>query len=489
MPPTKAKAVKPRRAITISPRVVMSDEAPRIDRHELSRPALPPGVYGRGKTGMALDDAAWGGSNGFGYLNAAAPFGLYFPGYPYLAELSQLSEYRAPTEAIARLMTRRWIEFGSKGTGDKAEKIKQIHDDFENFGLQDIFRVALEKDGYFGRAQIFIDIKGMDAFQDKPLRLDSSGVPKGSLRNFKVIEPMWTTPIVWNSNRPKRPDFYKPTRWMVLGEPTDSSRLMTIVSREVPDLLKPAYNFGGLSLSQLIQPYVNRWLETVSSVNRLISTFSIVNFKSDMGQVLEGGDDSNIIRRAQLFTKTRNNQGVFLTDKEREDLDILNVTLAGLAELQAQAQEHMAAPTKLPLVYLTGITPDGLNASSQDEIEVCHEWIHSGQEATCTAHVRRALDVVQLSRFGSIDPDITFTWRGLKEETGEAAARIRKDAGAAGVAYITAGVIDAQEERQRIANDPTSGYNNLDLSKEITPPDDLTGDDDGDDKGSDSDND
>lgn len=464
---------KPRKPMRVSATAMITASAPFHQQlnpvRELRVPELPASVWGR-KRSMAMDDSGWGGFSG-NYLNTGlAPFGLFFPGYPYLAELSQLAEYRAPTEAIARLMTRRWIEFGTKGTGDKKDKIKQIQDEFDRFGIQDICRIALEKDGYFGRAQIAVNIKRQDRFRDKPLMVEPGAFDKGDLIGFKVIEPMWTTPIVWNSIDPFSFDFYRPDRWMVLGKETHASRLMTLISREVPDLIKPAYNFSGLSLSQLIQPYVNRWLRAAEAVNRLITNFSIVTLKTELGDMLAGGDGSSQMNRARLFTQQRDNQGLFLTDKEREDLDILSVTLAGLSELQAQSQEHMAAPVKLPLVYLTGITPAGLGASSEGEIEVCHEWIHGGQEAILNPHVRKMLNLVQLNRWGSIDPDITYVWRSLNEVTGEAAARMRKDAADAGNAYIQAGVIVAQEERERIANDPTSGYNNLDTNKEIVPP-------------------
>ncbi|WP_198327721.1 hypothetical protein [Mesorhizobium sp. WSM1497] len=35
--------------------------------------------------------------------------------------------------------------------------------------------------------------------------------------------------------------------------------------------MKPTYSFGGLSLSQMVKPYVDNWLETRQSVNDIIS--------------------------------------------------------------------------------------------------------------------------------------------------------------------------------------------------------------------------
>lgn len=414
---------------------------------------------------MAMDDS---GQFPFaGFLNSVAGmgmFGLYFPGYPYLAELAQRSEFRQPTETTAKEMTRKWIALKSKSKADKSEQISQLEDDLREFKVQSLFRKAMEFDGFYGLGFIYVEIKNQLA--SDPLTIDAKGkggVVKDSLVGFTNIEPIWTTPLVWNSIDPTRADFYKPTAWMVLGKRTDSTRLLRFVSREVPDIIKPAYNFGGISLTQLIQPYVDRWLRTVDGVNRLINNFSIINLQTELDAILEGkeGGANDLKTRMQLFTRVRDNQGVFATNKTTEGLEQIAVPLSGLSELQAQAQEHMAAPTHLPLVVLTGITPAGLNASSDSEIEVFHDWINSVQEHVFTDNLTKVLHILQLNRFGKIDDDIIFDYVQLKQLTGEALARVKKTQSEMDAAYIDAGVVTAEEVRKKVATDPDSGYNNL----------------------------
>jgi phage-related protein (TIGR01555 family) len=474
---TAAPTTPPRKPLQMSDVLVPERKAQPGDddfyRRKLTLPKLPKGVtlpaaVERNKMAMdagvtAFDD----GSGGFGFLNSQMPggigqFGLYFPGYPYLAELAQRTEYRQPVETVAKEMTRKWIVLKSKGSGDKTKRIEELTQDFEDFKLQAIFRKAIEHDGFYGLGHVFMDFDGATGTDHGvPLEIDKNTIPKGSLRGFLNIEPMWTTPLVWNSTDPTAPNFYKPDSWMVLGRETHQSRMLRFVSREVPDIIKPAYNFGGISLSQLIDPYVARWLRTVGGVNQLINNFSILNLRADLSSLLSGGPSTELTKRMQFFTITRDNQGFFMSDKENEELTQLAVPLSGLSELQAQAQEHMAAPTHLPLVVLTGITPSGLNASSEEEIEVFHDWNHAMQEAVFTDNLKKTLHILQLNRYGDVDDDIVTDFVPLKELVGEAAARVRKMASEAGVAYIDAGVIDASEERQRLMSDPESGYNNL----------------------------
>ncbi|WP_163489245.1 anti-CBASS protein Acb1 family protein, partial [Klebsiella pneumoniae] len=81
--------------------------------------------------------------------------------------------------------------------------------------------------------------------------------------------------------------------------------------------------------------------------------------------------------------------------------------------LQAQTQEHMAAVSGVPLIKLLGISPAGLNASSEGEIRTFYDSIHSFQERFYGPHLRTVIDIVQLNEFGDVDPDIGYEFEPL----------------------------------------------------------------------------
>lgn len=433
-----------------------AQELPQEFRREFTIPQLPPGVLPKGAN-SALDSAiptlTWL-NNQSGYC------GLGFPGYTYLAELSQRSEFQAPTETIAGELTRTWIDL--QGADDK--KLKELKTATETFNVRGLLRRMSELDGFFGRGQIYVGIKGQESDQRRqlPLLYGPENIAKGSLRILKAIEPVWTTPYMYNAIDPTQEDFYKPRAWYVLGKKTDASRLLTFVGRPLPDILKPAYNFGGLSLSQLVEPYVNRWLKTVDSVNRLISNFSISGIKTNMMAALDGGDTGDqLIRRAQLYSSMRDNRGVMLLDKESEDFFQYNTPLSGLPDLQAQAQEHMAAPTHIPLIKLTGITPSGLNASSEGELTVFYEFCNATRQNFYDPHLKNILKILQCHLWGEIDEDITYSWCALDEPSQKELAKMRADDAQAAGTYLDKGVITEDDQRVRLINDPNSGYNFL----------------------------
>lgn len=442
---------------------------PTVQQYDypIKAPTLYPGVAPDGVTPpvMALD------ASFYDFANQAFPGGG-FPGFQALAQLATRAEYRAFAQAMSTELTREWIEFTSKEDDDTgtAEKIKQIEDEFKRLNVRGVFQKAAEHDCFFGRGQIFIDIDG--AKRDKPLILDPRTVKQGTLKRIVPVEAVWTTPAAFNALDPAAPDFYKPPSWFMLGQHVHSSRLLTIVTRELPDTLKPAFNFAGMSLSQLAQPYVDNWLRTRQSVADLINNFSITALATSMDQILQGESGSELFARADFFTAMRSNKGLMLLDKEREELVQLNTPLSGLHELQAQSQEHMCSVTRMPAIVLTGISPSGLNASSDGEIRVFYDWISAQQEAYWRHPLEIILKVVQLSLFGEIDPDIGFDFVSLHQMTPKEQSDIRAQDANSAVALINAGVIDPSEERERIARDPNSAYAGLDTSVEIVSPND-----------------
>ena len=221
-------------------------------------------------------------------------------------------------------------------------------------------------------------------------------------------------------------------------------------------------------------PYVDNWLRTRQSVADLINNFSITALATSMDQILQGESGSELFARADFFTAMRSNKGLMLLDKEREELVQLNTPLSGLHELQAQSQEHMCSVSRMPAIVLTGISPSGLNASSDGEIRIFYDWISAQQEAFWRTPIETILKVVQLSLFGEIDPDIGFEFVSLHQMTPKEESDIRAQDANTAATLINSGVIDPSEERERIARDPHSGYTGLDTSVELVPPNDDT---------------
>ena len=176
------------------------------------------------------------------------------------------------------------------------------------------------------------------------------------------------------------------------------------------------------------------------------------------------------------MNQCRDNRGAFAVnnDKEKpETVEFVSAPIAGLDALQAQSQEQMSAVSSIPLVKLLGITPNGLNATSDGEIRVFYDYIHALQQSVFKDNLKRVMDIIQLSEFGDIDDGITFDFEPLYEMSAKERAEIRKVDADTDAVYVAASVLSGNEVREKIAGDPDSPYHSLDLNDDLEIEDDY----------------
>lgn len=467
---------------------------------------------------MAMDESmSWASQQWAGdVLNGTAAEGLLFLGYPYLSELAQRPEYRVISETIADDATRQWIDF--EVTGDKTQqddarrraeqdpdgeaermadpderkkrvkasgkldKVKALKDDQARLEVQDRFYNMARNDGFFGRSHLFFDFSGA-GLEGDPQELKTSigtgrdqasknKIPRDSFNAIRCIEPVWCYPTTYNANNPLRADWYNPQVWYVMGQEVHVSRIPAFVGHPVPDMLKPAYSFGGLSLSQMAKPYVDIWLTTRESVGALIHSFSVMVLMTDMQTILQPNDASGLLMRVAMFNALRDNQGTFVVNKNTEDFKNVSAQLGGLHELQAQAQEHVASVVRIPLVKFTGMQPSGLNASAEGEINVYDDTIAAYQNRFFRPELTRVVNFEQLSLWGEVDPEITVVFNPLRQLTEKEKGEKQKAESERDKNYVDMGAIAPAEVRKIIIENPELPYAGLDPDDVPEPPDD-----------------
>ncbi len=435
-------------------------------------PQHPPGVIPKGAD-MAMDDGfsqSNGWANGYG-LNSFVSEGITFLGYAYLSELAQRPEYRVISETIATEMTREWIRFTSTDDDDKskADKIAELEAEFKRLNVRGLFCRAAQQDGFFGRGHIFIDTGDTDDAAELQTTIGDGWdkasqvkIKKGSIKSLRTVEAVWCYPTSYNSNNPLKDDWYRPNAWYVQSNIVHSSRLLTFIGREVPDLHKPTYSFGGLSLSQMAKPYVDNWLETRQGVNDIITSYSVFVLQTNLAESLQG-DGDELFKRAALFNNVRSNSGLMMLDKDSEDFKNIAAPLSGLDGLQAQAQEHLCSVSRIPKVKLLGLDPAGLNASSEGELRAFYDYVASYQEHLFRDKLHRLLGLIMLSLWGKVDETISFEFVSLWSLDEKAAAEVEKMKAETANILIDCGVLAPEEDRKRIAADPDSDYASIDV--------------------------
>ncbi len=264
-------APKPRRQIIFPQRVLDSIERPR----PRPNPFTPGNLHPFATPEIAADQAsiissAIGGpsaSAGWSSMSAWA-WGQYelssyaegqmFLGYPILALMAQRAEYQNIVKTIADDMTRKGIRLKASAGVDKSEKIKRVNDKLEALRARDVFKQAIMNDGYYSRGHVYIDTGDGDERVELKSNLGFGArspatawkMPGKTIKNLLPIEPMWCYPHDYNTSDPLTPDWYVPQTWHVVTKLVHRSRLLTLISSPVSDMLKPAYSFGGIPMIQ-----------------------------------------------------------------------------------------------------------------------------------------------------------------------------------------------------------------------------------------------
>lgn len=402
----------------------------------------------------------------------AAGEGLGFLGYTVLAELAQRPEFRRFSEVIAEEMTRKFIRVTSSSDESQQMRIKLINDALDKFDLKSVFRKLAEVDGLYGRANLYPEFNFPLSDEEKrsPLLISKETVPLHSLKGFKVVEPFWTYPTGYDTRDPTDPQFYKPRGWYVMGREYHASRMMSFVGREVPDILKPVYAFGGLSLTQMVKPYVDNWIRTRQNVADAVENFAQNVLKTNLETTLTGGAADDLDARIALYNAIRSSRGLMVLDQGTEDFATVALPLSGLAELQGKAQEMLCSIAAIPLVKYLGIQPSGLNADSDGVIRTFYDGLGGQQPKLFGPHMKFVLDLIMQSELGEVNPDISYSFEPLWQMSEVERAQYHKSNADTAKVYIDAGVLDPAEERERLATEEDGLYQGLDPDDLPEPP-------------------
>lgn len=401
-----------------------------------------------------------------------------FAGYGVLSALTQNGLIRAGVEMRANEMTRKWGELKSTGedenevnADEQNDKIKQLEKALKKYKIKDVFNKASSFCGYFGGCLGFIDVGETTEGLANPLTLSPNTIPKGSFKGIKLIEPYNISPGQYNSTNPMADDYYKPNVWYIQGIPVHSSRVLYFSENELPVMLKPAYNFFGLSLSQKVLDAVSHFTANRECASRLLQKYSLTIFKSNMENILSGDFDAELQNRIRYFVQQRDNDGCAVIDKNSEDIVVMTTTLSGVTDLVRQSMEYVAAMFNEPVTKMWGISPAGFNTGDAD-LQNHYDNIESLQEKIFREPLNTVLKILQLNEFGSVDDSIVFKFAPLSEQDKSLQTDNNKKEAEIANMYAELGVLSPEEIRQKLIDDPDSGYNNLDPYIEPKPDND-----------------
>ena len=272
----------------------------------------------------------------------------------------------------------------------EAEAIKEkLEQKIKELDLYSILGEAVRTTLTFGGALIFIDINADDL--SEPLYDKAKILSQNKINGLRVIPPYLCGASELETANPLNADFMKPKKWYISGNAgiIDSSRVIPLTIFEAPSLIKPLFNFFGISLTQFMKNYVASADIARQSLSDMLLRFRSEIIKSDLIKI----NPSEAISRAKAINKQKNNNALMLLTKDEEYIQSIT-PLSGLDKLIAQLQENVAVSARLPSVKLLGLTPSGFNATGDFDLASYYDEIMSLQNSIIKPVIEQILNLL-----------------------------------------------------------------------------------------------
>lgn len=317
----------------------------------------------------------------------------------------------------------------------------------------------------FGVRVLLFRVQSADpAYYEKPFNLD--GITPESYKGISQVDPYWCLPELDADAvmDPASPNFYEPTWWVIQGKRYHRTHLCIFRASDVPDLLKPQYQYGGVPVPQRIVERVYAAERTANEGPQLAMTKRLTVWKTDLAVLY--ANQNQAAEHMAHFAQFRDNHGVKLVDTE-DTMEQHDTTLADLDATIMTQYQLVAAAAHVPATKLLGTTPKGFAATGAYDESSYHEELETIQSNDLTPFLERHYAILMRA---AIEPEenllpgtltVTVDWKPVDSPSAKEYAEIRKldsenDALLAGV-----GAIDGMDVRNRIKTDPYSGYTGL----------------------------
>lgn len=311
-------------------------------------------------------------------------------------------------------------------------------------------------------------------YYEKPFNPD--GVVPGSYRGISQVDPIWCTPELTTASvsEPDSRHFYEPTFWKIGGRRYHRSHLCIFVPFPVADILKPTYQYGGVSLPQRIYERVYAAERTANEAPQLAMTKRMTVLKVNAKEFM-----ANLSKAAEnllVWCGFRDNYGVKVIDKNNEDIGQFETSLTDLDATIMTQYQLVASIANVIATKLLGTTPKGFNSTGEYEEAIYREELESIQANDLTplleGHHLRVMRSEVAPKLGIQPVPTTVSWSPLDSPTAEEWATIGKTKAETDAIYAGLGAIDGVDVRAKISADKDSDYFGLaevEAEEELAP--------------------
>lgn len=241
----------------------------------------------------------------------------------------------------------------------------------DDIGMNDVCVRMARNARIFGIGIAVPVVDGVD--YEKPMSFDD--INEGAYRGFTVIEPTWIYPEVESEDlvNPLSKTFFEPLYWAATGSTNignlgirriHRSWMIIVRNKELPNMLRPMYYYGGIPLTQEIYEAVYCADKVMNEVPKLAMTKRTTVVKGDPNDMVTNPE--GVVSRLQAVSQVQDNFGILYVGRNA-DVQKLETSLSEFDQLIAKCNQRIAAIAKMPETKLFKTQLAGMNSAGTYE--------------------------------------------------------------------------------------------------------------------------
>lgn len=335
-------------------------------------------------------------------------------------------------------------------------ELKTISDSKTDFSIKTCAIEFAEKKRQFGVSYAYPIIAG--AKYDKPFKLES--VKLNSYKGMVNVDPYWLSPELdlTAASDVKSSDFYEPT-WYKLpnGVKIHKSWIVKSINGNIPDILKPTYNYGGYPIPQLIYQRVYAAESVANEAPMLAKSKRLLYMDGNLSNYVL--NQSKAENDAKAFSYFRDNWGV-VVKRPDQAIGQIDTSLTDFDAVLMSQYQLVAAASGVHATKLLETQPKGFNTSGAFEEAQYNSLLLSIEKDDYKPYLNFHYMLLLKSKYNKTYT-IDCEFKPIDTPSRKEVAEYNEIKSRTNASYLMAGVISKNECRETLRLDPDSGFNML----------------------------
>ena len=308
------------------------------------------------------------------------------------------------------------------------------------------------------RVALFVVESTDPMYYENPFNID--GVKAGSYKGIRQIDPQWCTPVTTSGNvtDPASLYYYDPTYWQINGKKYHKSHLVITRGDEVADILKPTYQYAGISLTQKIYNRLYGAEKTANEIPMLVQSKRLNVYK--MERMADKVADYNSFNDAmQKWVELRDNYGIRFADTN-DSIEQLETSLSDLDVNVMTQYQLVCSIANIPSYKLLNSPMKGFSSGDTEQSSY-HEELENIQDLILEPLLDRHYQLLIKSEIKpkfNIYFNAYIQWNELDAITEKERAEIDEIKSRTDINYTNAGILGQDGINKKLTDDENSPY-------------------------------